>query len=71
MSLDRNRRVHRVGRKERQALARLQRDEAAAKRLQQRRRPGARGWWQAAAGGVNVLEPVDEYRGTTVQVCGL
>ena len=71
MSLDRNRRSHRVGRKERQALARLQRDEAAAKRLQQRRRPSARGWWQAAAGGVNVLEPVDEYRGTTVQVCGL
>lgn len=71
MSLDRNRRSHRVGRKERQALAQLQRDEAAAKRLQQRHRPAARGWWQAAAGGVNVIEPVDEYRGTTVQVCGL
>jgi len=71
VSLDRNRRSHRVGRKERQALARLQRDKAAAKRQQQRHRPAARGWWQAAAGGVNVLEPVDEYRGTTVQVCGL
>ena len=70
MSLDRNRRIHRVTRKERQALARLQREEVAAKRLQ-RRRPASRGWWQVGAGGANVIEPVDEYRGTTVQVCGL
>ena len=75
MSLDRDRRSHRGWasgrRKERQALSRLQRDEAAAKRQQQRHRPPARGWWRTAAGGVNVLEPADEYRGTTVQVCGL
>jgi len=75
VSLDRDRRSHRGWasgrRKERQALSRLQRDEAAAKRQQQRHRPPARGWWRTAAGGVNVLEPADEYRGTTVQVCGL
>jgi hypothetical protein len=35
------------------------------------RRPGARGWWQPGGGGVNVVQPVDEFRGTTVQVCGL
>lgn len=35
------------------------------------RRPGPRGWWKAAAGRANVVEPVVEYRGTTKQVCGL
>jgi hypothetical protein len=69
------RRAHRVNKAEAKALRRLERDEAAAaaaaKRSQMRHRPGSRGWWQPAAGGSTVIQPVDEYRGTTVQVCGL
>lgn len=60
---------------ERKALRQLARQEAiaaaAAKRAELRHRPGSRGWPQPAAGGSSVIQPVDEYRGTTVQVCGL
>ncbi|CAN5281686.1 ATPase [soil metagenome] len=49
----------------------MQREEAAAKRAETRHQPGPRGWWQPAAGASPVIQPVDEYRGTTVQVCGL
>jgi hypothetical protein len=35
------------------------------------RRPGPRGWLGRGRGEVNVVEPVEEWRGTTVQVCGL
>lgn len=75
MSTVDGRRAHRVNKAEAKALRRLERDEAAAaaavKRSQIRHRPGSRGWWQPAAGGSSVIQPVDEYRGTTVQVCGL
>lgn len=75
MSVQESRRSHPVGRKERKALRRLEREEAAAaaaaKRAEVRHRPASRGWWQPAAGGSTVIQPVDEYRGTTVQVCGL
>lgn len=75
MSAVDGRRAHRVNKAEAKALRRLERDEAAAaaaaKRSQMRHRPGSRGWWQPAAGGSTVIQPVDEYRGTTVQVCGL
>lgn len=75
MSDQENRRSHRVGRKENKTLRRLEREEAAAataaKRAEIRHRPASRGWWQPGAGGSPVIQPVDEYRGTTVQVCGL
>lgn len=35
------------------------------------KRPGPRGWLGRGRGEVNVVAPVDEWRGTTVQVCGL
>ncbi len=35
------------------------------------RRPGPRGWLGRARGNASVIQPVDEWRGTTVQVCGL
>ena len=35
------------------------------------RRPGPRGWWGRGRGEAAVIQPVDEWRGTTVQVCGL
>lgn len=34
-------------------------------------RPGPRGWLGAGRGGDVLVEAADEYRGTTVQVCGL
>lgn len=34
-------------------------------------RPGPRGWRGWGRGQANVIQPVDEWRGTTVQVCGL
>ena len=34
-------------------------------------RPGARGFRGRGRGAVDYLQPADEYRGTTVQVCGL
>lgn len=75
MSVQESRRSHRVGRKESKALRRLEREEAAAaaatKRAEVRHRPASRGWWQPAAGASTMIQPVDEYRGTTVQVCGL
>lgn len=75
MSVQESRRYHRVGRKEKKALRRLEREESAAataaKRAEVRHRPASRGWWQPGAGGSTVIQPVDEYRGTTVQVCGL
>ncbi len=75
MSVQEGRRSHRVGRKESKALRRLEREEAAAaaatKRAEVRHRPASRGWWQPAAGASTMIQPVDEYRGTTVQVCGL
>lgn len=75
MSGQDSRRSHRVSRKEGKALRRLEREEAAAaaaaKRAEVRHRPASRGWWQAGAGGSTMIQPVDEYRGTTVQVCGL
>lgn len=35
------------------------------------RRPGPRGWWGRGRGEATVIQPVEEWRGTTVQVCGL
>jgi hypothetical protein len=35
------------------------------------RRPGPRGWLGRGRGEASVVQPVDEWRGTTVQVCGL
>ncbi|MGC5225144.1 ATP/GTP-binding protein [Micromonospora sp. DT81.3] len=35
------------------------------------RRPGPRGWLGRARGEAAVIQPVEEWRGTTVQVCGL
>jgi len=35
------------------------------------RRPGPRGWLGRGRGEVNVVDPAEEWRGTTVQVCGL
>jgi len=35
------------------------------------RRPGPRGWLGRGRGEANVVAPVDEWRGTTIQVCGL
>ena len=35
------------------------------------RRPGLRGWFGVGKGRASVIQPVDEWRGTTVQVCGL
>ena len=35
------------------------------------RRPGPRGWLGRARGEASVIQPADEWRGTTVQVCGL
>ena len=35
------------------------------------RRPGPRGWLGRGRGEASVIQPVDEWRGTTVQVCGL
>jgi len=35
------------------------------------RRPGPRGWLGRGRGEANVIQPVDEWRGTTIQVCGL
>ena len=34
-------------------------------------KPGTRGWPGAGAGGVHYMQPPDQWRGTTVQVCGL
>ncbi|ANP74870.1 ATP/GTP-binding protein [Cryobacterium arcticum] len=35
------------------------------------KRPGPRGWRGRARGEASVIQPVDEWRGTTVQVCGM
>lgn len=35
------------------------------------RRPGPRGWLGRGRGEASVVQPVEEWRGTTVQVCGL
>ena len=40
-------------------------------RLPAVRRPGPRGWLGRGRGEANVIQPVDEWRGTTIQVCGL
>ena len=40
-------------------------------RKQEVRRPGPRGWPGRGRGAANVVQPVEEWRGTTVQVCGL
>ena len=45
--------------------------DAAAGRAARRARPGARGWPGRGAGRVSYLEAPPEYRGSTVQVCGL
>lgn len=44
-----------------------QRDAAARRR----ERPGARGWMMRGGGATTVVDPAVEWRGTTVQVCGL
>lgn len=59
------------GRKERRALASLEREQQQAEQKPRPRRPGPRGWFGPGAGRVNVVDPVVEYRGTTKQVCGL
>ncbi len=35
------------------------------------RRPGPRGWLGRGRGEAHIIQPADEWRGTTVQVCGL
>lgn len=47
-------------------LARAARSRAAALSL-----PGARGWNRPGGGQVTYIEPAPEFRGTSVQVCGL
>ncbi|CAM3916387.1 ATP/GTP-binding protein [Nocardiopsis rhodophaea] len=44
---------------------------AKAKPQQQRRRPGLRGWRGRGGGEAGIVQMADEWRGTTVQVCGL
>ena len=53
---------------ERRAAKRL---AYAAARQARAARPGARGWRRACGGHVPWVEAPPEYRGTTVQVCGL
>lgn len=46
-------------------------DQRAAARRPRARKPTPYGWSSPGGGRVAVVEPVPEYRGTTVQVCGL
>lgn len=46
-------------------------DTVESEAAPRRRRPGPRGWTGAGAGASGLIEPATEYRGTTVQVCGL
>jgi hypothetical protein len=60
----------------RQSTARLlrkaQKQEKRAARLAAAvKRPGPRGWWGRGKGESPIIAPADEWRGTTVQVCGL
>ncbi|UZJ27021.1 hypothetical protein RHODO2019_18695 (plasmid) [Rhodococcus antarcticus] len=57
-------------------LTRAQRKSArkatrAAARVERANRPGARGWRRPGGGSVAWVEAPPEFRGTTVQVCGL
>lgn len=47
------------------------RAEYAAARAERAHRPGPRGWNRRGGGAVPWVEPAPEYRGTTVQACGL
>lgn len=46
-------------------------EERAARQAAAVKRPGPRGWFGRGRGESSVIQPVDEWRGTTVQVCGL
>lgn len=60
-----------------ETAARLPEPSAAAKQRRRRKRPvpvplvGPRGWNRRGGGRADVVVPVPEWRGTTVQVCGL
>lgn len=45
--------------------------EKAAEKKPTVKRPGPRGWLGRARGEASIIQPVDEWRGTTVQVCGM
>lgn len=44
---------------------------ATKARIEAQARPGARGWNRRGGGQVSYIEPAPEFRGTSVQVCGL
>ncbi|MFF2277924.1 hypothetical protein [Agromyces sp. NPDC058126] len=46
-------------------------DSSRSARRQMLRKPGRRGWRVAGTGRVNYIDALPEYKGTTVQVCGL
>ncbi len=46
-------------------------EEGAARARQSFRRPSARGWVGRGRGYVDLVQPAPEWRGTTVQICGL
>ena len=52
-------------------LAKAQQTKADKEKKPQVRRPGPRGWLGRGRGESTVIQPADEWRGTTVQVCGL
>lgn len=64
----------RTARRSAQASAdtlRKQQERAQRRAAAAVRRPGPRGWFGRGRGASNVIQPADEWRGTTVQVCGL
>jgi hypothetical protein len=60
-----------TGRDRRQARAAKAERVRAERAERQIRRPGPRGWMGRGGGEMNVISSAPEYRGTTVQVCGL
>ncbi|WP_233198132.1 ATP/GTP-binding protein [Cryobacterium sp. Y50] len=52
-------------------LARAKQTKADKEKKPAIRRPGPRGWLGRGRGEASVIQPADEWRGTTVQVCGM
>ncbi|WP_233197181.1 ATP/GTP-binding protein [Cryobacterium sp. N21] len=52
-------------------LATAKQTKAGKEKKPQVRRPGPRGWPGRGRGEASVIQPADEWRGTTVQVCGM
>ena len=57
--------------KQRQAQIKQQRKSEAPKEHSPRKRPGVRGWFGPGGGEAGIVQMAEEWRGTTVQVCGL